>query len=184
MVEDPSVVAPAVALFGISGCLALGFGAGYGARSYSTSQAFKDLLEKFPEPPTPEAQAFARSGATRALLAGTGLAALMGAGAVAIARSYGVKSAADFGTAVSCWLPSRERLQGGVDALEPLQRKVTENLQSARDVAGQRFQSSSVGGYIASQAGKNKDKPMEDWEKELVQRLEVAASGGPKPPTK
>ena len=43
----------------------MGFGAGFGSASYRRSAAFKDLIEKFPDPPTAEAEQLARSGATR-----------------------------------------------------------------------------------------------------------------------
>jgi hypothetical protein len=111
MAEEPSIVAPAAVGFGIAGAMAFGFGAGYGTRSFSASTAYKELLEKFPEPPTAEAEALARSGATRALFAGTALAGLMGVGAVALARSYGVNSAADFADEVKKWLPTRDGLE-------------------------------------------------------------------------
>lgn len=110
-VAEQSSVVPAAIAFGVGGAIAFGFGAGYGARSYSASAAYKDLLEKFPEPPTPEAEALARSGATRALVAGSALAALMGVGAVMFARANGVNSASDFADQVKKWLPTKQDLE-------------------------------------------------------------------------
>ena len=95
--EEASVAVPAMIGFCGIGVGAVGFGAGYGARSYFTTAAYKELLEKFPEAPTAEAEALARGGATRAFLGGTALAGLMGIGAVVTARAYGIRTAADFG---------------------------------------------------------------------------------------
>ena len=95
--EEVSVAVPAMIGFVGIGVGAMGFGAGYGARSYFTTAAYKDLLEKFPEAPTAEAEALARGGASRAFLGGTALAGLMGIGALMTARAYGIRSAADFG---------------------------------------------------------------------------------------
>ena len=90
---------------------AFGFGAGYGARSYYNTAAYKDLVEKFPDLPTTEAEQFARTGATRAFLGGTALAAMMGLGAVATARFYGIRSAADLGDEIKKWLPTAASLE-------------------------------------------------------------------------
>jgi hypothetical protein len=114
---DASMAVPAAVAFGVGGAMAFGFGAGFGARSYTASNAYKELLEKFPDKPTPEAEALAKSGATKALLAGTALAGLMGVGAVMFARSYGVNSAADFADEIKKWLPTREGLQVTVSTL-------------------------------------------------------------------
>merc|ERR1719291_1056712 len=135
--SGPTPVLPALVSFGTLGALAFGFGAGAGWRSFSYSTAYKELVEKFPDAPSMEAEAMARRGATRALAVGTGLAAMMGVGAVAVARSYGVKTIEDFAEEARRWLPSREALQGEVDKLEPLNR---------------RFQQSTVGVFLADKA--------------------------------
>jgi hypothetical protein len=109
--ETPSVAVPAMFGFVGVGIGALGFGAGYGARSYKTSAAYKDLLEKFPEAPKKEAEALARGGAMRAFAYGSALAGIMGVGAVAVARSYGIRSASDFGEEIRKWLPTEEHLE-------------------------------------------------------------------------
>ena len=100
-------------IFGFCGgaIAAVAFGAGFGASSYRRSVAFKDLVEKFPEPPTAEAEQLARSGAGRALLGGTALAGLMGLGAVAVARSNGIMSAQDLADEIKRWLPSKAALE-------------------------------------------------------------------------
>lgn len=169
-------VAPAVAAFGTCGLLAMGFGAGYGTRSYHSSVAFKELIEKFPEPPTAEAEAFARSGAARAFVAGTGLAALMGVGAVAVARSYGIRSIADFAEEARRWLPSEQELQRGVSGrLEPLQRNMSENLQTMRDRVDRIFQQSEMGSGLRKRAARSVGKQtaeLQPWEKELIDKLE------------
>ena len=109
--EEVSVAVPAMIGFVGIGVGAMGFGAGYGARSYFTTAAYKDLLEKFPEAPTAEAEALARGGASRAFLGGTALAGLMGIGALMTARAYGIRSAADFGEEVKKWLPTQASLE-------------------------------------------------------------------------
>lgn len=109
--EQPDLAVPAMAAFCGIGLGALGFGAGYGARSYHSSNAYKDLVEKFPEVPTVEAEALARRGATRAFLGGTALAGLMGVGAVAIARFNGIRTAGDLGDAIKKWLPTESSLE-------------------------------------------------------------------------
>ena len=90
-------VVPTVAGLAGAGMMAVGFGAGYGARAWNNSEAKRELLEKFPEQPTLEAEALARRGAFRAFAAGTALAGLMGVGAVFVARSYGITSMQQFG---------------------------------------------------------------------------------------
>jgi hypothetical protein len=90
---------------------AIGFGAGFGASSYRRSVAFKELMEKFPEPPTAEAERLARSGATSALLRGTALAGLMGLGAIAVAKANGIHSANDLADEIRKVLPTKERLE-------------------------------------------------------------------------
>ena len=109
----PSNVSGVPTIFGFCGAgfAAVGFGAGFGASSYRRSAAFKELVEKFPDPPTAEAEQLARSGATRALAAGTALAGLMGVGAVVIARSQGIMTAQDLADAIKTWLPTREGLE-------------------------------------------------------------------------
>ena len=166
-------VAPAVATFGACGVIAIGFGAGYGFRGYQSSAAHKELLEKFPKPPTPEMEAFARSGASRALLAGTGLAGLMGIGAVLVARAYGITSIDHLGDEARRWLPTRQRLQETVaPKLEPLTRTVSNNLQQTRTSLTRRYSESSLGGYLTRIAKRNaQGKPLEDWERELLQKM-------------
>ena len=90
-------VVPTVAGLAAAGMMTIGFGAGYGARAWNNSEAKRELLEKFPEQPTLEAEAFARRGGFRAFAAGTVLAGLMGVGAVFVARSYGISSIQQFG---------------------------------------------------------------------------------------
>jgi hypothetical protein len=109
--EEPNIAVPAMAGFVGVGVGALGFGAGYGARAYYNTAAYKDLVEKFPELPTAEAEALATTGARRAFLGGTALCGLMGLGAVMTARAYGIKSAADFGEEIKKWLPTQDRLE-------------------------------------------------------------------------
>ena len=108
---ETSVAVPAMMGFCGIGVGAIGFGAGYGARSYFNTAAYKELLEKFPEAPTPEAERLARSGATRAFLGGTALAACMGIGAVVTARMYGIRSAQDLGDEIRKWLPTAAHLE-------------------------------------------------------------------------
>ena len=109
--DEPSVAVPAMVGFCGVGVAAIGFGAGYGARSYFTTAAYKELVEKFPEAPTAEAEALARGGATRAFLGGTALAACMGIGAVMTARAYGITSASELGDEIRKWLPTQARLE-------------------------------------------------------------------------
>ena len=113
----PSGSVPVIFAFCGAGIAAMGFGAGYGASAYRRSNAFKELLEKFPEPPSAEAEQLARSGAGRAFLYGTGLAGLMGVGAVMAARANGIRSAQDLADAIKSWLPSREGLEVWLAAL-------------------------------------------------------------------
>ena len=138
-------VVPTVAGLAAAGMMAVGFGAGYGARAWNNSEAKRELLEKFPEQPTLEAEALARRGGFRAFAAGTALAGLMGVGAVAVARSYGITSIQQFGEEVKRWLPTKEELQGAVQPkLEPLQRTITEHIQGSRTAVERNFQSSSA----------------------------------------
>ena len=109
--EEASIAVPAMVGFCGVGVAAVGFGAGYGSRSYFTTAAYKDLLEKFPDAPTPEVEALARSGATRAFLGGTALCGLMGVGAVLTARMYGINNAAELGDEIKKWLPTQARLE-------------------------------------------------------------------------
>jgi len=174
--ETPNTtpVVPSLLAFGTGGVLAVGFGAGYGAQSYGNSNVYKELIEKFPEPPSAEAEALARSGAARALFAGTGLAALMGVGAVALARSYGIRTIDDLADEARRWLPSKSTLQGGVDKLEPLQRTISENLQSTRTKVADRFQQSKVGATLrekATEAAHKRGGKLEDWEIETWKRV-------------
>lgn len=175
----PSAAIPTAMAFGASAIAALGFGAGYGSRIYNTSTAFKELLEKFPEPPTPQAEALARAGAGRAFVYGTGVAGLMGIGALAVARSYGITSAADFGEEAKKWLPSAAGLESRVEPMiAPLQRTITENLQSVRDRAGGQYAGSKLGRSISRRAQGSESAaaaPLEQWEKELVRSLSKSA---------
>ena len=150
------------------GFAALGFGAGFGASSYRRSVAFKELVEKFPEPPTAEAEALARSGASRALLGGTALAGLMGLGAVAVARANGIHSAQDLADEIKRWLPTRDGLEDSLaPKLAPLQRTITEHLQGARDASSGKFKKSGIGRYVSERAEQSAkaQKPLEPWEK-------------------
>lgn len=171
---------PAMAGFVGVGVGALGFGAGYGARAYYNTAAYKDLVEKFPELPTAEAEALATTGARRAFLGGTALCGLMGLGAVMTARAYGIKSAADFGEEIKKWLPTQDRLETiVVPKIAPLQRTVTEHLQGARDAAGGSFAKSELGRKMSERAvGSVKEQKLEPWEKEVIATLE----GKPAPP--
>jgi len=174
--ESDSGVVPAAVAFGVAGSMAFGFGAGFGARSYSASNAYKDLLEKFPEPPTPEAEALARSGASKALAAGTVLAGLMGVGAVMYARSQGINSAQDFAEEIKKWLPTREGLEAQVKpTIEPLQRSISASLQDARNAAAKKFKESETGRDLIKKAEVASNRPVEPWEKELVAKLEAEA---------
>ena len=159
---------------------AAGFGAGYGSRAYASSAAFKELVEKFPEPPSPEAERLARHGASRAFLAGTAVAGAMGVGAILALRLSGIKSVEDFGEECKRWLPSKQHLETTVGPqVDGLQRKVSENLQTVRDVASATFQESGVGRRAASAArGKEPDKQPEAWEAELISKLEAQAEEG------
>ena len=109
--EEFNVAVPAMFGFCGVGVGAIGFGAGYGARSYFTTAAYKELLEKFPDAPTAEAENLARGGATRAFLAGTALAGMMGVGAVMTARMYGITTAAQLGDEIKKWLPTQAKLE-------------------------------------------------------------------------
>ena len=111
--DGADIAVPAMVGFVGAGLAALGFGAGYGAHSYRSSLAYKELVEKFPEVPTAEAEALATSGARRAFMGGTALAGLMGVGAVMVARSNGIHTAGDLGDAIKKWLPSEARLEVG-----------------------------------------------------------------------
>lgn len=109
--HTPGSSVPVIFAFCGAGIAAMGFGAGFGASSYRRSSAFKELMEKFPDPPSAEAEQLARSGATRALLGGTALAGLMGVGAVVAARSCGINTTQDLADEIKRWLPSREKLE-------------------------------------------------------------------------
>jgi len=176
--EPPSASGiPTVVGFLGAGFGAIAFGAGFGAGSYRRSSAYKELIEKFPEPPTAEMEALARHGAGRALAGGTALAALMGIGAVVVARSNGVCTVQDFADAMRQWLPTREGLEGSMKPkLEPLQRTITEHFQPARNASSDSFQTSTLGRTLSKRAEQSAKgvKPMEPWEKEIVQALEAA----------
>jgi len=178
--EEASVAVPAMVGFVGAGIGALGFGAGYGARSYYTTAAYKELLEKFPEAPGVEAEALARTGATRAFLGGTALCGLMGVGAVMTARAYGIRSAAELGDEIKKWLPTQASLEAAVvPKLAPLQRTITEHMQGARDAASGTFQKSELGRKLSERAQSSlKEQKIEPWEKEVIATLE----GKPAPP--
>uniref|UniRef100_A0A7S2MER4 Uncharacterized protein n=1 Tax=Haptolina brevifila TaxID=156173 RepID=A0A7S2MER4_9EUKA len=170
---------PSIIGFCGAGIASIGFGVGYGASAYRRSVAFKDLIEKFPEPPTAEAEALARSGATRAFIGGTALAALMGVGAVTVARSNGIKSTQDLADEIKKWLPTREALNAAVaPRLEPLQRTITEHMQPMANRARDKFDKSELakqGRERADESVKAKSAPLEPWEKELIAKLEDKA---------
>lgn len=174
---DASMAVPAMVGFCGVGIGAMGFGAGYGMRSYRSSIAYKELVEKFPEVPTAEAEAFAKHGATRAFMGGTLLAGLMGVGAIAVARANGITSAAQLGDEIKKWLPSRQGLADNLEpTLEPLRRTITEHIQPVRDAASSRFKGSELGRRASERAqGSVKHKKLEPWEKELVSTLEGTA---------
>ena len=109
--DDASVAVPAMFACVGMGIGAIAFGAGYGARSYFSTAAYKELVEKFPDLPTAEAEAAARKGATRAFLGGTALCGAFGLGAIITARMYGIKSAADFAEEIKKWLPTQAKLE-------------------------------------------------------------------------
>jgi len=154
----------------------MGFGAGFGASAYRRSAAFKELVEKFPEPPSAEAEALARSGATRALIGGTALAGLMGVGAVLAARANGITTTQELADAIKSWLPTKESLEGSVaPKLAPLTRTITEHLQGARDATGGKFQNSELGRSLSRRASVSSEKgakaPQDDGEKEIMDMI-------------
>ncbi|KAL1515956.1 hypothetical protein AB1Y20_002569 [Prymnesium parvum] len=172
----PSSVVPGAIAFGVAGAMAFGFGAGFGARSYTSSAAYKELIEKFPDAPTAEAEAFARTGARRSLAAGTVLAGMMGAGAVLFARANGVHSAADFAEEIKKWLPTKAAIESQVaPRIEPLQRSLSASLQTARDAAKKQFKESEMGRGLIAKAENASKRPEEPWEKDLVSKLENEA---------
>eukprot|EP00962_Isochrysis_galbana_P036953 scaffold12848_cov140-Isochrysis_galbana.AAC.6 len=167
---------PAIAAFSTCGALAMGFGAGYGTRTFYSSEAYKDLIEKFPEQPTAEMEAMARRTGFRALAAGTGLATLMGVGAVLTARAYGITTIAHLGDEARRWLPTTEQMRAEVTPkIEPLQRSLSRSLQPVRDSAGDRFQQSQLGSYLQKKAMSSSEnssqKELQPWEKELLAKL-------------
>jgi len=180
----PSGSVPVIFAFCGAGIAAMGFGAGYGASAYRRSNAFKELLEKFPEPPSAEAEQLARSGAGRAFLYGTGLAGLMGVGAVMAARANGIRSAQDLADAIKSWLPSREGLEGYmVPKLAPLQRTVTEHLQVARQGAGEQFKKTELGRTLSRRASLSADiarQPGDPSEKEIMEMIDRIDKPPPK----
>jgi len=177
--EPPWSGLPTIVGFCGAAIASVGFGVGYGASAYRRSTAFKDLIEKFPEPPTAEAEALARSGAGRALMGGTFLAGLMGAGAVLTARANGIQTTQDLADEIKKWLPTREALEASVaPRLEPLQRTITEHMQPMVGRARDRFENSQLGKQgreRAEQSVKAKDQPLEPWEKEMIAKLEAPA---------
>jgi len=172
---------PLMAGFVGAGIAAMGFGAGFGASAYRRSNAFKELLEKFPDPPTAQAEQLARSGATRAFLAGTGLAGLMGVGAVMVARSQGITTTQDLAEAIKSYLPTKEGLEDSMaPKLAPLTRTITEHLQGARDASGGKFQKSELGRSLSRRASMSSDiapKDIEPGEKELLTMIEKYDKG-------
>ena len=169
-------VVGAVIGMGVTGIMAMSFGAGYGARSFESSRAYKDLLEKFPDAPAPEAEAMARRGATRAFLAGTGLAAAMGVGAVALARAYGIKDVRDLGDEVRRWLPSHQTLRSQVEpGAEQLKRSISNTIDAAK--IDETFKATTIGRYLSKQGERSvkaqKDAKMEQWEKDAIEKLQA-----------
>jgi len=118
-------------------------------------------------------KAMARRTGYRALAAGTGLAALMGVGAVMMTRAYGITTIAQFGDEARRWLPTTEQLSSTVvPKIEPLQRTLSRSLQPARDSAGERFQQSQVGSYLQKKALASSElKELQPWERELFAKL-------------
>jgi hypothetical protein len=177
---------PAIAAFSTCGALAMGFGAGYGASAFYRSEGYKDLIEKFPEQPTAEMEAMARRTGFRALAAGTGLAAIMGVGAVVTARAYGITTIAHLGDEARRWLPTTEQMRAEVTPkIEHLQRSLSRSLQPARDSASDRFQQSQVGSYLKKRATTsseaNSQKELQPWEKELLAKLRELEEADAKP---
>ena len=173
-------VVPTVAGLAAAGMMAVGFGAGYGARAWNNSEAKRELIEKFPEQPTLEAEALARRGGFRAFAAGTALAGCMGVGAIFVARSYGITSMQQFGDEIKRWLPTKEALQGEMQPkVDQLQRTITEHIQGGRTAVERQFKNSSAGEFVRASASPKADTPLEPWEKELLAKLE-----GPAVPTK
>ena len=207
--DDASVAVPAMFACVGMGIGAIAFGAGYGARSYFSTAAYKELVEKFPDLPTAEAEAAARKGATRAFLGGTALCGAFGLGAIITARMYGIKSAADFAEEIKKWLPTQAKLEVRaarspknslvlcslalsllaqtqtvvVPKIAPLQRTVTEHLQGARNAASGQFQKSELGRRLSERAqSSTKVQTMTEEEKRLIAQLEGTAT--PTPPKK
>ena len=208
--DDASVAVPAMFACVGMGIGAIAFGAGYGARSYFSTAAYKELVEKFPDLPTAEAEAAARKGATRAFLGGTALCGAFGLGAIITARMYGIKSAADFAEEIKKWLPTQAKLEVRCGAhphffrwlsltrslasrtnaqtvvvpkIAPLQRTVTEHLQGARNAASGQFQKSELGRRLSERAqSSTKVQTMTEEEKRLIAQLEGTAT--PTPPKK
>ena len=208
--DDASVAVPAMFACVGMGIGAIAFGAGYGARSYFSTAAYKELVEKFPNLPTAEAEAAARKGATRAFLGGTALCGAFGLGAIITARMYGIKSAADFAEEIKKWLPTQAKLRCAaapicifpvalarppltrslaqtqtvvVPKIAPLQRTVTEHLQGARNAASGQFQKSELGRRLSERAqSSTKVQTMTEEEKRLIAQLEGTAT--PTPPKK
>ena len=91
-----------------------------------------------------------------------------------VARSYGIKSAADLGEEIKKWLPTKGELSDRLEPkLAPLQRTITEHIQPVRDAATRKFQTSELGRRMSERAqGSVKQKPPEPWEKEIVTAIE------------
>jgi len=68
-----------------------------------------------------------------------------------------------------------------VPRLEPLQRTVTEHLQGVRDAANGSFQKTEIGRRMSerAEASMKAQKPLEPWEKDLINKIE-----GTTPPKK
>ena len=160
------------------GVAALAFGASAGSRMYMNSSARELLLEKFKKQPSAAEEAMARGGAFAAFAAGTLAAGALGVGAVALARSMGLKSASDLGEEISRRLPTAQSLEDIVTPklLQPLKRRISQPLQEIRDSASRQFHRSEVGQGIASAAQPQEQAALQQWEKDLLQSVSQEAA--------
>ncbi len=100
----------------------------------------------------------------------------MAAAAVVYARASGVDSIDTFADEVRRWLPKKETLASGTARLEPLQRTISENLQSARELAGRRYHESQLGQSLdarAKQSSEGGQAELQPWERELLSMIKA-----------